>query len=154
MLKIEKNKAVIYIIRDFNTTHPTLLRFAMTQEIDPDSRDKLEDALTALDGDSTKGAGIPFDHLFFQKESFVRLEMPPGKYSMFTYFAYASVNEIAHSRKSMKFNPGEVYIFKIVPRDEGAYNSTIYFLEELKIEEGKKILKTKNLKLLEFNPIY
>lgn len=58
------NAATIYVLRDFETSHPTTLRFAMVQEIDPDSRNKLDDAMASLDGDSTEGAGIPFDHFF------------------------------------------------------------------------------------------
>ncbi|MBE9527419.1 MAG: hypothetical protein IME94_10675 [Proteobacteria bacterium] len=150
-----KNAATIYILRDFQTSPPTTLRFAMIQEVDPDSRNKLNDAMDSLDGNSTKGAGIPYDHFFIEGESFIRLEMPPGKYSMYAYFMLAqSASEIYQSRNRVDFKPGDVYFFKINPRPEGAYSSTIYFLDDLPLDEAKRIIKEKDLQLLEFNPIY
>jgi len=149
------DKSVIYIIRDFPVTKPTILRFAMIEEHDPDSRNKLEDAMNTLDGDSIEGAGIPFDHFFLQKNSFARLEMPPAKYEMYAFFAYAgSASEVVQSRKRKNLKPGQVYFFKIAPRDDGPYSSTIYYLEEIEKDEANQIIKNKKLPLLEFNPIY
>lgn len=153
--KAEPEKSVIYIIRDFPITKPTILRFAMIEEHDPESRNKLDDAMNALDGDSKEGAGIPFDHFYLQKDSFARLEMPPAKYEMYAFFAHAgSASEIAQSRKRKHLKSGQVYFFKIVPRDDGPYSSTIYYLEEIEKDEANQIIKNNNLPLLEFNPIY
>lgn len=153
--KAEKDKAVIYVIRDFPITKPTILRFMMIEQQDPDSRNKLEDAMNTLDGGATEGAGIPFDHFYLQKDSFARLEMPPARYEMYAFFAHAaSQSEIVQSRTIKDLKSGQVYFFKIVPRDNGAYSSTIYYLDEIDKDEANQIIKEKNLPLLEFNPVY
>jgi len=150
----KEDEAVIYLLRDFQTSNPIKLRFDMMQLIDPDSRNKLSDAMNSLDSDSIKGAGIPYDFFFIDKKSFSRLEMPPGKYVMHTYFFLASASDIIPSKKIIDFKAGNVYFLKITQKPVGAYSSTIYLLEEISIEEATHIIKDDNLKLLEFDPIY
>jgi len=150
-----KDEAVIYILRDFQkSSNPVKLRFDIMKLVDPESRNKLSDAMNALDGDSIEGAGIPHDFFFTDKKSFSRLEMPPGKYVMYSYFFLASTTDIIPSKKIMDFKAGNVYALKIIPKPVGAYSSTIYLLQEISTDEATHIIKNEKLKLLKFTPFY
>ncbi len=148
------NESVIYIIRDFNTENPTKIEFNLRQIRDVGSQNKRLDAMHALDEDYMQGAGLAYDFYFMDKPSYVRMEMPPGDYAMYAFFFMASGSEIIPSRKITEFEPGKVYIYKIVPRPEGAYSATIYFLEDITVDEARKIIKENNLPLIEFDPEY
>ena len=153
--KAENKLAVIYILRDFETVNKqTSLHFGMFQVNEPDSRNKLVDAMDSLDGDSTKGAGIPYNFYRFHEKSFARLEMPPGKYNIFASFIVATESEMAQSRKEKNFQAGKVYFFKITPKSIGAFSSTVYLLKELSVEEGKRVIDVNNLKLIDFKAAY
>lgn len=151
--KAEKDLAVIYLVRDFPTSKSLLLEFTMMMIIDPDSRDKLSDALDTL-SDSTKPAGIPYNIIRFVEASFARLEMPPGEYNMYTYFPFASQSEIVQSRKKQIFKAGKVYFYKIVPKPDGPYSSTIYYLEKIEQDDADSRIKSNNLKMIEFQPSF
>lgn len=138
--------AVIYLVRDFDTKKPTTLRFHMMQIVDPETRNKLDDALNTLVGDSTEGAGIPFKDVVIKEKSFARIEMPAGEYNTFSYFYWASNLEILQSRQTHTFKQGEVYFFKIDPRPDGSYNSTIYFLQEIPLEQARNSIEINHLK--------
>ncbi len=145
--------AVIYLIRDFPVSKPLSLQFSMMRIVEPNSRNKLDDALDTLSG-STKPAGIPFNVIRFEEEGFARLEMPPGEYNMYTHFTLASQSEIIPSRKKHEFNSNKLYFFKIVPKPDGPYSSTIYHLTKISKDEADKSIKFNNLKMVEFQPAY
>ena len=140
--------AVIYVLRDFPTKKFTSTAVTLSQIINPDDRNTFEDAMNSLDGESTKGAGISLYHYEFHEDSFVRLEIAPGKYNMYSYFVFASQQEIVQSRKIKEFISGNVYFFNVKPKPLGPYSSTIYFLNELTQKEAQYLIKGKNLPLL------
>ncbi len=151
--KPDENLAVIYLIRDFPVSKPLSLQFSMMMIIDPNSRNKLEDALDTL-SETSKPAGIPFNVIRFEEEGFARLEMPPGEYNMYTYFTFASQSEIIPSRKKQTFNSSKLYFYKIVPKPDGPYSSTIYHLTKISKDEADKSIKSSNLKMVEFQPSF
>ena len=152
--KPEKDKAVIYVLRDFSVEKPTHIQFLMVEKFDPDRRDKLVDALNALDGGHTEGAGIPYNYYNFLKNSFARLEMVPSIYEMYAYFLFAGQTEIVESRYTEEFEAGKVYFYKMDPKNDGAFNSTIYHLKEIAQDEADKIIQGKHLNLIDFDESY
>ncbi len=149
-----KNAAVIYILRDFYSSTPISLEFTIIKIIDPDSRNKLDDAMNSLDGYSLKGAGIPYNIYSFHHESFARVEMPPGQYNMYAYFILASHSEIVLSRKTRDFEAGKIYFFKISPEEKGPFSSTVYYLREISPDKAKKTIKEHHLEFLKYHPAF
>lgn len=150
----EPDKAVIYTIRDFPVEIPTHTRILIREKHNPDSRDKLADASAALDGDNTSGAGIPYNFYTFFKDSFARFETAPGVYEMYSFFLFADQAEIVQSRLTTEFKANKVYFFKVSPKNDGPFNSTIYYLKAITQEEADAMIKSKNLSLIEIDESY
>ena len=152
--KPEPDKAVIYAIRDFPIEKPLHTRVMLVEKHNPDSRDKLADAMNAIDGDNTTGADIPYNFYTFFKDSFARFETVPSVYEMYSFFLFADQTEIIQSRYTEEFKANKVYFFKVAPKNDGPYNSTIYYLKEITQKEADTIIKSKNLKMIGFDKSY
>ena len=138
---IEKDLAVIYILRDFesvdravnprdpepeSTDKPTSLQVGMFEMSESSSRNKQVDAMNTLDGDSVIGAGISYNFYRFHQKAFARFEMPPDKYSMFSAFLHTTQSQLAQSRKIKNFDAGKIYFFNITSKPIGPYSSTVF----------------------------